>query len=111
MIDAWGGGDEKGGQEVGDVFVIGGSSVYAAALEHPRTKRVLVTEIEEPEYECDTYFPVDLGGEEAKGREWRRRGEGELREFLGEGVLEGEGVERGEKGVRWVYCLFEREGA
>ncbi|KAF2864761.1 dihydrofolate reductase-like domain-containing protein, partial [Massariosphaeria phaeospora] len=61
------------------VFVIGGASIYKAALALPQTNRVLLTKIAR-EYECDTVFPVDLDGEEG---EWKRVGRERLEEFVG----------------------------
>ncbi|KAH8719294.1 dihydrofolate reductase-like domain-containing protein [Phaeosphaeriaceae sp. PMI808] len=83
------------------VFVIGGASVYRSALELPATKRVLLTKIG-TEFECDVFFSVDLEESEVWGR---RGGEEGWREFTGEG---GESVVE-EKGVRFEFCLFERE--
>ena len=87
--------------EIADVFVIGGASVYATALELPQTKRVLLTKIKE-EFECDTFFPVNV--EEAMV--WRKAGRKELERFTGEEMQEG-GVE--ENGVGFEFCLYERE--
>lgn len=90
--------------EVARVFVIGGSSIYKAALELPQTKSVLLTKMQN-EYECDTFFPIDLEGEEGRRKGWRRRGKEELEGFVGEnvpGVVE-------EKGVKFEFCLFEKE--
>ena len=84
------------------VFVIGGASLYSAALSHPACTRVLMTRIRgggEEEFGCDTFFPVEL---ESVG--WERRGKGEWREFVGGG--EEEGGEQGDIG--WEFCLFER---
>jgi dihydrofolate reductase len=90
--------------EIARVFVIGGASIYAEALALSQTSRVLLTKIQE-EYECDTVFPVDLDGEEGRRMGWRLRGKEELEGFVGEEVP-GQ-VE--EKGVRFEFCLYERE--
>jgi dihydrofolate reductase len=82
------------------IFVIGGASVYQTALELPQTKRVLLTKIKK-EFECDTYFPVDL---EESGV-WRRVGVDGVEEFTGEKV----GEEVVEQGVAFEFCLFERD--
>jgi dihydrofolate reductase len=92
---------EKKAGEVERVYVIGGASIYQTALELPQTKRVLLTKIQK-EFECDTYFPVDLE-ESAVWRKVEREG---VEEFIGEKVEEG-GVE--EQGVRFEFCLFERD--
>jgi len=87
-------------EDVDRVFVIGGASIYATALELPQTKRVLLTKIAQ-EYECDTYFPVNLEESEV----WKRVGGKEMGEWIGEEVAEQ--VE--EKGVRFEFYMFERE--
>lgn len=92
---------EKKDHQVERIYVIGGASIYQKALELPQTKRVLLTKIHK-EYECDTFFPVDL----EESSVWRRAGKEEVEEFTGEKIGE-EGVE--EQGVRFEFCLFERE--
>lgn len=91
--------------EIGHVFVIGGSSVYGAALGLPQARRVLLTKIER-EFECDTFFPLDIEGEEGKKLGWVRKSKKELEEFVGEEI--GDGLEEG--GVPFEFCMFEREG-
>ena len=101
-------------------FVIGGASVYEAALRLPQTKRILLTRIRR-DYECDTWFPVDLDGDEEGGggdgdgatvglqRGWRRRSLAELRRVVGEEVPEGLVTETvGEGEVQFEYRLYER---
>lgn len=83
-------------------FVIGGSSIYKAALELRQTNRILMTRIGK-EFECDTFFPKKLGGEESV---WNRASHAELREFVGEDVEEGEVLD-GEVGLE--FQLYERE--
>jgi dihydrofolate reductase len=92
---------EHKAQEVDRIYVIGGASIYQTALELPQTKHVLLTKIQE-EYECDTFFSMNL----EESAIWRKASRDELRDFTGEEVEEG-GVE--EKGVRFEFCLFERE--
>lgn len=84
------------------IFVIGGGSIYEAALQLPQTDRVLLTKIQK-EYDCDTFFPVDLDGQNTK---WRKAGQKALEEFTEESV-DGGGVE--EAGVRFEFCLYEKE--
>ena len=63
---------------VGRVFVMGGGQIYKAALEVAATRRVLLTSIER-DFECDTFFPVQLGdggGESTAG--WVKRSREEL---------------------------------
>ncbi len=40
----------------GEIFVIGGGSVYAQAVRHHACTKLYLTEVE-GEFECDTYFP------------------------------------------------------
>jgi dihydrofolate reductase len=89
--------------EIDRVFVIGGASLYAAALELPQTDRVLLTKIHK-EYDCDTFFPVDLDGREGANAGWRKASQEALRKYVGEEV--GELVE--EKDVSFEFCLYQR---
>ncbi|KAK4624062.1 Dihydrofolate reductase [Fulvia fulva] len=66
-------------------FVIGGSSIYTAALELPQTKRILMTRISE-EYDCDTFFPDVL---DSFSSGWEKASHADLRSFVGEEVEEG----------------------
>ena len=50
--------DNVGDVVVGDVFVIGGASVYQDALCHPMCTTAHVTWIH-GHYDCDTFFPVE----------------------------------------------------
>ncbi|KAK5990033.1 Dihydrofolate reductase [Cladobotryum mycophilum] len=68
------------------IFVIGGATIYDAALRSPAAKRVLLTSIEE-DFECDTFFPLDLTGGKAVG--WEKKSREELNEWTGESVAEG----------------------
>ena len=98
---------------VGRAFVIGGTSVYRAALELEQTKRILLTRIHE-EYDCDTFFPADLdesrsgfGSGEETG--WQRKTLNDLREFTGEEVPDGLVTEKaGDGEVQFEYQLYER---
>ncbi|KAH7065857.1 dihydrofolate reductase-like domain-containing protein [Paraphoma chrysanthemicola] len=87
--------------EVDRVFVIGGASIYQTALELPQTKRVLLTNIRK-EYDCDTFFPVNL----EESMVWKKASKEELEACTGENLDEG-GIE--EQGVRFEFCLFERQ--
>ncbi|MCD4812481.1 dihydrofolate reductase [bacterium] len=40
----------------GDMFVIGGASIYAEAFSHPALEELIITEIEHA-FECDAFFP------------------------------------------------------
>jgi dihydrofolate reductase len=87
--------------ELDKIFVIGGASIYGTALELPQTKRVLLTKIRE-DYECDTFFPVNLD----ETTVWRNASREEVQEFTGEEIQEG-GIE--EQGVSFEFCMYERE--
>ncbi|KAK1062981.1 hypothetical protein LTR74_009805 [Friedmanniomyces endolithicus] len=69
---------------VGRAFVIGGSSIYKAAMELPRTKSILMTRINK-DYECDTFFSEDLEDSRAG---WQLRTRKELQEYVHEDVSE-----------------------
>jgi dihydrofolate reductase len=87
--------------KVDRVFVIGGASIYETALELPQTKRVLLTKIQK-EYECDTFFPVNLD----ETTFWKNASKEEVCDFTGEDVQEG-GIE--EQDVKFEFCMYERE--
>jgi dihydrofolate reductase len=96
--EALGGGQRA--PEIARVFVIGGATIYDAALGLPQTERVLLTKIE-AEYECDTFFSADLD----ESGEWKRSTKEELEGWTGEKT---EVVE--EKGVRFEFGMYERVG-
>lgn len=48
------------GDAVDDVFVIGGSAVYAEALRYPGCDRVFLTLVKGEQFECDAFFPSDV---------------------------------------------------
>ncbi|KAI8199533.1 Dihydrofolate reductase [Colletotrichum sp. SAR 10_65] len=85
------------------VFVIGGAQIYGAALELPEAKRVLLTRVL-GDFECDAFFPLKLGGEDA-AEEWKRREKRELGEWVGEEV---EGGEIEENGTRYEFQMWEK---
>jgi dihydrofolate reductase len=86
--------------DIDRVFVIGGASVYATAMELPQTKHILLTKINK-EYECDTFFPINL----QESTLWRKTNRREIEVFTGEEIVDG-GVE--ENGVAFEFCMFER---
>ncbi|KND95266.1 Dihydrofolate reductase [Tolypocladium ophioglossoides CBS 100239] len=87
---------------VGRVFVVGGAQVYDAALRLSAARRVLLTSIRR-EFECDTFFPLDLAGGRAEG--WVRRSREELQEWTGQQVDEG-GQE--EAGTKYEFQMWEK---
>lgn len=74
-------------KEVGEVFVIGGASVYAEAVKHPQCKTVYLTEIEHT-YDCDTFFP------ELPTKEWQQ-------------VAKSEPAEEG--GIHFRFVTYQRQ--
>ena len=104
--------------QLGEAFIIGGSTLYTAALALPQAKRVLLTKIYR-EYECDTFLPFDLDGEKARGEGWVRKGWDQLERYVGSDVVEGvasttKGTYHGdgkvtEGDVEFEFCLYERD--
>lgn len=92
---------EQDAIDVETVFVIGGATIYDAALKLPQTNRVLLTKIHD-EFECDTFFSVDLDKDEG----WRRSSQEKLEELAGERI---EALE--EKGVKFEFSMYERVGS
>ncbi|TKA29832.1 hypothetical protein B0A50_03196 [Salinomyces thailandicus] len=90
---------------VGRAFVIGGSSIYQAAMELEQTKAVLLTRIAK-DYECDTFFPGELG-ESSAG--WQRKSREDLQAFVGEEISE-HAMTDGSDGelVSFEFQLYER---
>ncbi|CAH0761549.1 unnamed protein product [Diatraea saccharalis] len=43
-------------EDIESTWVIGGSSIYKAALSHPNCGKIYLTEIQK-DFECDTFFP------------------------------------------------------
>jgi len=43
--------------ETGRIFIIGGASLYAQAINHPDCEKIFLTEVS-GEYACDAFFPV-----------------------------------------------------
>lgn len=87
-------------QSVARVFVMGGAQIYDAALKREESRRVLLTSIER-EFECDTFFPVDLGQSE----DWTRKERADLEQWTGETIQEG-GQE--EAGTKYEFQLWEK---
>lgn len=96
--------DDGSKQRVGKVFVIGGAEIYKAALRMEECRRVLLTRIR-TDFECDTFFPVELDAGGKGG--WVKRGKEELDEWVGEEVPRGVQVEGG---VEYEFEMWEREG-
>ncbi|KAI6787458.1 putative phospholipid-transporting [Hortaea werneckii] len=91
---------------IGKAFVIGGSSIYEAALKMPQTKSILLTRIQR-DYECDTHFPEDIDKPESG---WQRKTREELSDFVGEEVSP-EPLSDGSEDdpVSFEFRLYERQ--
>lgn len=97
-----------GWEGLGRAYVIGGGSVYAEALRMEQARHVLLTRVGGG-FECDTFFPVDLEGEDGQAEGWRRESTEGLAEFTGEDFgSDGGGVRQREGDVEFEYCLYSR---
>ncbi|KAI1326046.1 dihydrofolate reductase [Xylariaceae sp. FL0255] len=99
-------------EEIGSrAFVIGGAQIYEAALKLRETRRVLLTSVASPEFDCDTFFPLVLAGEQRnpdKGPEselWVRSSKDKLDKWTGETVPEGL---QEENGTKYEFQMWER---
>lgn len=92
--------------DIGKAFVIGGSSIYEASFKHPATEHVLLTKILKPEFECDTFFPVDLDDDE----DWREASLEEWQHATGEEAGD-EGLSRSEGEVEYKFCLYSKKAS
>ncbi|KAI6911307.1 putative phospholipid-transporting, partial [Hortaea werneckii] len=91
---------------IGKAFIIGGSSIYEAALKMPQTKSILLTRIRR-DYECDTHFPEDIDKPESG---WQRKTLKELRDFVGEDVSAEPLTDGSEDDqVSFEFRLYERQ--
>ncbi|KNG82699.1 dihydrofolate reductase [Aspergillus nomiae NRRL 13137] len=93
---------------LGNVFVIGGAEIYAAALRlgGDRPVRIVMTNVEKKgvdgekaQFECDTFFPVDEELLMEKG--WKKVSAEEVTEWVGEPVS-GEWKDEGEVRIQMV---------
>lgn len=46
-------------EKIESVYIIGGGSIYQQALDAQLCTKIFLTEIESPEFECDTFCPID----------------------------------------------------
>lgn len=93
---------------MGKVFIIGGSSIYEAALRLANAKYILLTRIQS-EYDCDTFFPIDLEGQEAQKAGWHRQDVTSLRSFIEEDLEDAEVEEKaGDSTVSYSFTLYQR---
>lgn len=84
------------------MFVIGGGQLYAAALEHPATNLILMTQIHDPDntFKCDTFFNFPA-------EEWTRETEDQLRRTLRPLTINATVCK--EVGVSYEYTLWSRK--
>ncbi|KAI0851757.1 dihydrofolate reductase-like domain-containing protein [Daldinia vernicosa] len=98
----------KAASNIGRAFVIGGAQIYGAALGLKEARRVLLTRVLSPDFECDTFFPLGLQEEDKAGGQWNgwvKRSKEELDAWTGETVPEG--VQE-ENGTRYEFEMWER---
>ncbi|KAI0446120.1 dihydrofolate reductase [Xylaria telfairii] len=91
--------------QTGKVFVIGGAQIYAAALQLKEARRVLLTRVM-TDFECDTFFPLQLSETEGSGTgQWARKSKEDLdqwtREIVPEGIQE-------ENQTQYEFQMWER---
>lgn len=91
---------------VGRAYVIGGSTIYKAAMELPQTKSILLTRIHK-EFDCDTEFPAAV---DASDSGWERADHQMLEDFVGETVPRDDLTE-GEAGneTSYQFRLYQRD--
>ena len=89
-------------------FLIGGAQLYTQGLEPstPLVKRILLTRVLSPPFECDTFLTDFQAQKDGSGQSiWRQATHQALCEFIGFEVTDAE-VE--EKGVKYRYEMWER---
>lgn len=79
-------------------FIIGGASLYAEALQLQELKRILLTRIVDPDFDCDTFMP-ELGDE------WQQSPHQDLSDWVGFPVPEG--IQE-ENGVQYEFQMWVR---
>ncbi|CAI6334394.1 unnamed protein product [Periconia digitata] len=101
--------------EIARTFVIGGAQLYTASLALPQTDRILLTRIRQ-EFECDTFFPVELsddvegggGGGNGEAGRWSRCNNDEWGSWTGESEAGKVGVVESEAGVGFEFGMWVR---
>ncbi|PSK51697.1 Dihydrofolate reductase [Elsinoe australis] len=92
----------------GRYYIIGGSSIYEAALKLPHQKSILLTRIHK-EYDCDTFFPIDLESDQAKQQGWQKKSNAELSGFVEEEVQDDDMEETvKDETVRYRFQLYDQ---
>jgi dihydrofolate reductase len=94
---------------LGRAFIIGGTSIYQAALQLPQTDRILLTRISK-EYDCDTFFPDVLNDAKPTTGRWNRASHAVHEKFVGEAVEHGpESHAVGDEQIELDFQLYERD--
>lgn len=94
---------------VGRAFVIGGTSIYKAALDLPNLQHILLTRIRQ-DYECDTFLPVELDDDKDSSSEWQKKSHQRLEAFVGESIqAEPMRESDGNQEVEYEFCLYEEK--
>ncbi|KAF2154818.1 hypothetical protein K461DRAFT_102638 [Myriangium duriaei CBS 260.36] len=88
----------------GRLYIIGGATIYDAAFKLPNRKHVLLTRVHK-QYDCDTFFPVDLESD----ADWTKATSARLSEFVEEAVDDADMEEtvNGEV-VEYKFQLYEQ---
>lgn len=93
----------------GRIFVIGGTSIYKAALGLPQTNRILMTKVFK-DYDCDTFFPDFLASSENQPCEWQRQEHDQLQAYVGDEVDGGRVRQTaGDETIELEFQLYERQ--
>lgn len=84
------------------IFIIGGAQLYSAALNHPTTKRILLTEISNVSSEFDTFFQFS--------EDWVKSDRQKLLSYLKESTSKAIEVPEGNKegDIAYEFALYER---
>jgi dihydrofolate reductase len=95
---------------IGRAFVIGGTSIYQAALKLPQTDHILLTRISR-DYDCDTFFPDILEDDAGSTNDrWSRVPHAVHERFVGEAVEDGpQSYNIGDETIELDFQLYERK--
>ena len=84
---------EEYNEQLADIFVIGGASIYEAALESPLCFRIYLTRVQ-GDFKCDTFFPEFENDSKFKEVE-------NLDEKIPQGIQE-------DSGIKYTFHVFEK---
>lgn len=90
--------------DLGRVFVIGGAQIYDASLRLPQARRLLITRILS-DFECDTFFPLEVSDEAEGAAGWTVMSKSDLDGWTGEQVPAG--IQE-ENGTKYEFQMWER---